>query len=63
MGAGEGFNRPAAGARITYSYADRKIGSGARRLCPPGAPSEFAIALDQPENICGISLPPADWQE
>lgn len=26
-------------------------------------PSEFGIALDRPENIWGISLPPADWQD
>jgi hypothetical protein len=24
-------------------------------------PLEFGIALDQPENIWGISLPPPDW--
>lgn len=26
-------------------------------------PLEFGIALDKPQNIWGISLPPADWQE
>lgn len=26
-------------------------------------PSEFGIGLDQPQNIWGISLPPADWRE
>lgn len=26
-------------------------------------PLEFGIALDKPENIWGISLPPADWRE
>lgn len=25
--------------------------------------SEFGIALDQPQNIWGISLPPPDWRE
>lgn len=24
---------------------------------------EFGIALDKPQNIWGISLPPADWRE
>jgi len=26
-------------------------------------PLEFGIGLDTPQNIWGISLPPADWQE
>ena len=26
-------------------------------------PLEFGIALDKPQNIWGISLPPADWRE
>jgi len=26
-------------------------------------PLEFGIGLDQPQNIWGVSLPPADWQE
>jgi len=26
-------------------------------------PMEFGIGLDLPQNIWGISLPPADWQE
>lgn len=26
-------------------------------------PFEFGIALDKPQNIWGISLPPADWRE
>jgi hypothetical protein len=25
-------------------------------------PLEFGIALDKPENIWGVSLPPADWR-
>ena len=26
-------------------------------------PLEFGVGLDRPQNIWGISLPPADWQE
>ncbi len=26
-------------------------------------PSEFGIALATPQNIWGVSLPPADWSE
>lgn len=26
-------------------------------------PLEFGVALDQPQNIWGIALPPADWTE
>jgi len=26
-------------------------------------PLEFGIGFDEPRNIWGISLPPADWQE
>jgi hypothetical protein len=26
-------------------------------------PLEFGISLEQPQNIWGISLPPADWRE
>lgn|SRR5690242_15330862 len=38
-----------AGARIVFASRER--------------PLEFGIALDQPANIWGVSLPPADWRE
>jgi hypothetical protein len=39
----------AAAARVVFASRER--------------PSEFGIALDHPQNILGISLPPADWQD
>ena len=27
------------------------------------APMEFGIGFDKPQNVWGISLPPADWRE
>ena len=38
-----------ADARVVFADADQAL--------------HFGIALDQPENIWGISLPPADWEE
>ena len=38
-----------AGARVVFASRERHL--------------EFGIALDQPQNIWGISLPPSDWRE
>lgn len=38
-----------ADARVVFADADQAL--------------HFGIALDQPENIWGISLPPTDWEE
>lgn len=38
-----------ADARVVFASRERQL--------------EFGIGLDQPQNIWGISLPPADWQE
>ena len=38
-----------AGARVVFASRER--------------PLEFGIALNRPENIWGVSLPPADWHE
>ena len=38
-----------AGARVVFASRER--------------PLEYGIALDQPANIWGVSLPPADWHE
>ncbi|PYY16924.1 MAG: hypothetical protein DMG60_13380 [Acidobacteria bacterium] len=52
------------GARITVYVQLTGKSSGARVVfASRERPLEFGIGLDQPKNIWGISLPPADWRE
>ncbi len=52
------------GARFIIQVQPTGKSAAARALfASRERPSEFGIALDEPENIWGISLPPADWQE
>ena len=43
---------------LTGKAADARVVFASRE-----SPLEFGIALDKPQNIWGISLPPADWRE
>jgi len=43
---------------LTGKCADARVIFASRER-----PLEFGIGLDQPQNIWGISLPPADWRE
>jgi len=43
---------------LTGKAAEGRVVLGTREH-----PLEFGIGLDHPQNIWGISLPPADWQE
>ena len=52
------------GTRITVHVAlTGKSADGRVVLVSREHPLEFGIGFDQPKNIWGISLPPADWQE
>jgi hypothetical protein len=44
--------------QLTGKSADARVVFASRER-----PSEYGIALDKPQNIWGISLAPADWQE
>ncbi|HEU5231742.1 MAG TPA: PilZ domain-containing protein [Terriglobales bacterium] len=44
--------------QLTGKSADARVVFASRER-----PLEFGIGLDTPQNIWGISLPPADWQE
>jgi hypothetical protein len=44
--------------QLTGKSADGRVVFASRQR-----PLEFGIALDKPQNIWGISLPPADWRE
>lgn len=44
--------------QLTGKSADARVVHASRER-----PLEFGIALDKPQNIWGISLPPPDWRE
>lgn len=44
--------------QLTGKSADARVVFASRER-----PLEFGVALDKPQNIWGISLPPADWRE
>ena len=44
--------------QLTGKCADARVVHASRER-----PLEFGIGLDRPQNIWGISLPPADWRE
>jgi PilZ domain-containing protein len=51
------------GTRITiHVQLTGKSAQGRVVLASRERPMEFGIGLDQPQNIWGISLPPADWR-
>src|SRR5438477_4736592 len=52
------------GARITVHVPLTGKSAGARVVfASRERPLEYGIGLDRPQNIWGISLPPADWRE
>ena len=52
------------GAHITvHVELTDKSAEGRVVLATREHPLEFGIGFDHPQNIWGISLPPADWQE
>ena len=52
------------GTQITiHVQLTGKSAAGRVVLVSREQPLEFGIGLDHPQNIWGISLPPADWQE
>jgi len=52
------------GSRVTvHVQLTGKSAEGRVVLATPERPLEFGIGFDHPENIWGISLPPADWHE
>ena len=52
------------GARITVHVQLTGKSAGARVVfASRERPLEYGIGLDRPQNIWGISLPPADWRE
>ena len=52
------------GTRITlHVELTGKSADGRVVLATRERPLEFGIALDSPNNIWGISLPPPDWRE
>ena len=52
------------GAHITiHVELTGKSAEGRVVLAARDQPLEFGIGLDHPQNIWGVSLPPADWQE
>ncbi|MFL6439912.1 MAG: PilZ domain-containing protein [Terriglobales bacterium] len=52
------------GTRVTiHVQLTGKCAAGRVVLASRESPLEIGIGLDQPQNIWGISLPPADWQE
>lgn len=52
------------GARITiHVHLTGKSARGRIVLALPDRPLEFGIGFDDPQNIWGISLPPADWRD
>jgi hypothetical protein len=52
------------GTRVTiHVQLTGKSAGGRVVLASRESPLEIGIGLDQPQNIWGISLPPADWQE
>ncbi|HVH86114.1 MAG TPA: PilZ domain-containing protein [Terriglobales bacterium] len=44
--------------QLTGKSADARVVFASRER-----PLEFGVGLDRPQNIWGISLPPADWRE
>ena len=52
------------GSRITvHVHLTGKSAAAQVVFTSPQQPLEFGIGLDHPQNIWGISLPPADWPE